>query len=198
MASVETRRLFVAVFPPPEVAQQLAEAARAVAQTLSPTAVAWTQPVQIHLTLNFLGSVEQGRLPEIQRAVEQACQRGEPHFLQARGLGCFPGLARPRILWSGLDGAVPVLEGLKRRLDESLARLGCPSDERPFHPHLTIGRVKKLAGNDQRRLAATLPQWRRTEFGLWTVERIELMQSVLLPSGAEYARVQSFPLAARK
>jgi RNA 2',3'-cyclic 3'-phosphodiesterase len=187
-------RLFVAVFPPAEVAHRLAEAARGVAGGLSPKAVAWTRPEQIHLTLNFLGNVERTKVEELARAVEAACLRSEPHLLQASGLACFPSPARPRIIWAGLRGAVDVLEELKRALDESLASVGFAPETRPFHPHLTIGRVKLLNGDDRRHLAATLPAWREADFGPWTVERVDLMQSVLLPAGAEYARVQSFLL----
>jgi 2'-5' RNA ligase len=187
-------RLFVAIFPPAEVAQRLTEAARALAGGLSPRAMAWTRPEQIHLTLNFLGNVEQGRLEGFQRAVEAACGRGGPIHLRARGLGCFPGPARARVIWAGLGGDATAVKGLKAKLDESLARLGYVQDTRAFHPHLTIGRVKLLSGGDRRHLTATLPKWRETDFGAWTAERVDLMQSVISPAGAEYALVQSFPL----
>jgi RNA 2',3'-cyclic 3'-phosphodiesterase len=194
MAANETIRLFVAVFPPAEVAHRLSEAARGLTGGLSPRAVAWTRPEQIHLTLNFLGNVERARVEELARAMEAACCRGQPHLLQAHGLGCFPSAARPRIIWAGLRGAVDVLEALKRTLDEGLASLGFAPETRPFHPHLTIGRVKQLSGGDRRHLGAALPAWREADFGPWTVERVNLMQSVLSPGGAEYAQLQSFLL----
>jgi 2'-5' RNA ligase len=194
MAALERMRLFLAVFPPAEVVLQLTAAAGSLAHGLSPQAVAWIRPEQIHLTLNFLGDVEQARLGEFQRAVEAACGRGEPLLVRARGLGCFPSPARPRIIWVGLGGAVEALEGLKRMLDENLAPLGYVPDERAFHPHLSIGRVKRLNGGDRLHLVATLPRWREADFGPWTMERVDLMQSVLSPAGAEYSRVQSFPL----
>jgi 2'-5' RNA ligase len=194
MPANETIRLFVAVFPPAEVVRQVTEAARGLASGLSPKAVAWTRPEQIHVTLNFLGNVERAKVEAVARAVESACRRGEPHLLRARGLGCFPSPARPRIIWAGLGGAVAALDALKQSLDEDLAQIGHVAETRPFHPHLSIGRVKLLNAGDRRHLAATLPSWRETDFGPWTVERVELMQSVLSPQGAEYARVQSYPL----
>jgi RNA 2',3'-cyclic 3'-phosphodiesterase len=196
MGALERIRLFVAIFPPLEIARGLAEAGRdLLGRELSPGAVAWIRPEQIHLTLHFLGSVERGRVEGIERAVETACRRGEPCLLRARGLGCFPSPSRARVVWAGLGGAAEVLGELKHALDESLARLGHAPEKRPFHPHLTVGRVKMLKSGDRRHLAATLPQWCDTDFGDWTVERVDLMQSVLLPTGAEYGRVQSFPLA---
>jgi RNA 2',3'-cyclic 3'-phosphodiesterase len=195
MPKNSSMRLFVAVFPPAEVARRLAVAARALAGGFSAKAVAWTQPEQIHLTLNFLGPVDQTGVAEIERAMEGACRRGESHLLQTRGLGCFPSPAKARVIWAGLGGALAALEGLKRALDENLARLGYAPDERPFHPHLTIGRVKQWTGGDRQHLAAALPRWREAEFGPWLVECVDLMESVLSPSGARYARLQSFPLA---
>jgi 2'-5' RNA ligase len=194
MAELECIRMFVAVFPPAEVVLQLADAASGLAHGLSRQAVAWIRPEQIHLTLNFLGDVERTRIGEFQGAVEAACRRGEPLVVRARGLGCFPTPARPRIIWAGLDGAVDALAGLKGMLDENLDRLGYVPDERAFHPHLTIGRVKRLNGGDRLHLAATLPQWREADFGPWIVDRVDLMQSTLSAAGAEYSRVQSFPL----
>jgi 2'-5' RNA ligase len=202
MATLENIRLFLAIFPPAEIAQGLKEAGRSLASSLSAKEVAWTRPEQIHLTLNFLGNVEWARVEELARAVEAVCGRGESHLLQAGGLGCFPSPARPRIIWAGLGGAVAILAELKRMLDESLAKLGYAPETRPFHPHLTIGRVKLLSASDRRHLASTLPKWSAADFGSWTVKRIELMQSVLSPTGAEYTKVQSFrlmpPTAARR
>lgn len=190
--------MFVAVFPPVEVAQGLTEAARALAGGLSPRAVAWTRAEQIHLTLNFLGNAERAKVEGFQRAVEAACRPGGPLILRARGLGCFPSPARARVIWAGLSGDVTAVERLKGTLDECLAPLGYVADARPFHPHLTIGRVKLLSGGDRRHLTVTLPKWRETDFGAWTTERVDLMQSVLSPGGAEYALVQSFPLASTR
>ena len=195
VAALEKIRLFVAVFPPPEVAHRLAGAAFDLARELSPKAVAWTRPEQIHVTLNFLGHVEPDKAPEFEIALDAACRRGQGHLLRARGLGCFPSPARPRIIWAGLAGAVSVLEGLNRALNENLAPLGYAPESRPFQPHLTIGRVKLLNGRDRQGLAANWPRWRETDFGAWPVERVDLMQSVLGPAGARYSRVRSFPLA---
>jgi RNA 2',3'-cyclic 3'-phosphodiesterase len=194
MPGEETWRLFVAVFPPPEIQQRLAEATRDLESGLSPKAVAWTRPEQIHLTLNFLGNVECSRVDEFARTIEQTCLRSKPHLLRAQGIGCFPSASRPQIIWAGLAGAVAVLQELKKSLDESLAKLGYVPETRPFHPHLTIGRVKQLKAADRRHLAATLPPWREKEFGSWTAERIDLMRSTLSPTGAKYALLQSFAL----
>jgi 2'-5' RNA ligase len=198
MTALDTMRLFAAVFPPAEVAQRFAGAARGVARGFSANAVAWSRPEQIHLTLAFLGGVPRAKVGEFERALDEACRRGQRHLLQACGLGCFPAPARARVLWAGLDGDLAALDGLKRALDENLAGLGYAPDKRPFHPHLTLGRVKQWTAGDGRHLAAALPAGRQTEFGPCMVERVELMQSVLLPAGAQYTLVRSFPLWGRE
>jgi RNA 2',3'-cyclic 3'-phosphodiesterase len=185
-------RLFLAVFPPIEIAHRLTEAACDLAGGLAPKTVAWTRPEQIHLTLIFLGNVKRAKVEELARAVEAVCVRGKIHPLQARGLGCFPSPARPSIIWAGLAGAVAVLGELKRRLEESLTKLDYAEETRPFRPHLTIGRVKTLNSADRRHLTVSLPLWPETDFGGWMVERVDLMQSELSPAGAEYTNVQSF------
>jgi 2'-5' RNA ligase len=188
-------RLFVALFPPPAVVEALAAPVRRLAAALPGEAVTWTAPEQIHLTLNFIGNVEPAAAGLLENAVREACRGGRAFPLRARGLGCFPSPARARILWAGLEATGGTLEALKANLDAALARLGCPPETRPFHPHLTIGRVKSLRPGDGRTLAAALGEFRQTDFGQWTAEQIELMQSTLLPAGAKYSSLAKFELA---
>jgi 2'-5' RNA ligase len=156
--------------------------------------VAWTRPEQIHLTLNFIGNVQREGVAGFEQAVEAASLRGQRHVLRVGGLGCFPSLLRARIIWAGLSGDGAALAELKRFLDESLERLGCVPEKRPFQPHLTIGRVKQWNSGDKRLLAGALPPWAGADFGSCAVERLDLMQSVLSPAGAKYALVRSCPL----
>ncbi|HEY3861657.1 MAG TPA: RNA 2',3'-cyclic phosphodiesterase [Verrucomicrobiae bacterium] len=197
MAASETMRLFSAIFPPPEIAQRLAEAARTLAGNFTSKAAAWTAAEQIHLTLNFLGQVEPARVDAIARAVDEAARRGQRHRVQARGLGCFPNAARPRVIWAGLDGDMTALSALKQNLDDGLAGLGFPPEDRAFHPHLTIGRFKNMNGRERGHLAEALRRWSETKFASWTVERIDLMRSEFSPGGSRYTLVRSFAIAER-
>jgi 2'-5' RNA ligase len=86
------------------------------------------------------------------------------------------------------------LQELKQALDDSLARLGYAPETRPFHAHLTLGRVKQFDTRDRRHLAAALEREREREFGPWSVERVDLMRSILSPGGAKYETVRSFQL----
>ena len=188
-------RLFVALFPPPDVIACLTDAVLTVAGGLPRGSVAWTAPEQVHLTLNFLDAVAAGSIGELETVLEGVCRTAQAHRLRARGLGCFPGTNRPRILWAGLDGPPPALASLKGTLDNSLTPLGYRPEERAFHPHLTLGRVKELRAGDRPPLARALRELREADFGQWTARRVDLMRSVLTPGGACYSIVRSFALA---
>lgn len=194
MPASEKMRLFVAVFPPAQVVERLTDAIRRVAGGLSPRAVAWTSPEQIHLTLNFLGNTERETVPELERVLDGVCRTGASHVLRARGLGCFPNPGRPRIIWAGLEDPPRALAALKEKLDDGLTRLGYVPEDRAFHPHLSLGRVKELHGGDRQHLAQSLRELSDTDFGRWTVEGVDLMRSELSPSGARYSVVKSFLL----
>src|SRR5208282_5639708 len=168
VAASEKMRLFVAVFPPGEVVERLAETIGRVAGGLSPKAVAWTPPEQIHLTLNFLGSTASETVEDLERRMEGVCRAGETHLLEARGLGCFPSPGRPRIIWAGLPDPPAALISLKQELDKGLTELGYAVEDRAFHPHLTLGRVKQLNAGDRQHLAQAWHGLGEAEFGRWT------------------------------
>ena len=104
-------------------------------------AIAWVPADNLHITLKFLGEQSDGRLGEVQDALAAAVATLRPFRLGLHGLGAFPGLERPRILWVGVsEGALPARE-VQARVAAALARRGFAGDSRPWHPHLTIGRV---------------------------------------------------------
>jgi 2'-5' RNA ligase len=147
------------------------------------------------LTLNFLGSTPRERIADLERMLEEVCSSRKIHPLETAGWGCFPRPSRPRIIWAGLSDPSGALLSLKNSLDERLAELGYPKEERPFHPHLTLGRVKELRASERLDLTQTMQELRETPFGPWAVTQVDLMQSVLSPHGAHYSVVKSFPLA---
>src|SRR5579872_4396893 len=137
-------RLFVAIFPSPEVVDALQTAISRLSKDLPPKAIRWTAPHQIHLTLNFLGSVEIGRIADFETVLLSASAQFVCHDLRATGLGCFPNAKRARTVWAGLSGDLESLQNLKRYLDQSFEKLDYVPETRAFHPHLTIGRVAEL------------------------------------------------------
>jgi RNA 2',3'-cyclic 3'-phosphodiesterase len=118
--------------------------------------VTWVRPQQMHLTLKFLGDVPDTETPDICRVVKEIAGQFEPFEIIFRGAGAFPNAREPRTLWIGIDDGGEELKRLQAELDEALkTKLGYAKERRGFHPHLTIGRVKRMdneSGDHLRRL----------------------------------------------
>jgi 2'-5' RNA ligase len=180
-------RAFVALL----LEDRLREAVAAVVDQLRPlcSAVAWVPARNLHVTLQFLGDQSEERLAEAEAALAEAASASAPVDVTFHGIGAFPGLERPRILWIGLARGALETRQLQARVADALAARGFPREERPWHPHLTIGRVP-----DERRwrreagppLRAALAQAASTTFGSQRVVEVALMRSDLSPNGARY------------
>jgi RNA 2',3'-cyclic 3'-phosphodiesterase len=104
--------------------------------------VSWVPAENLHLTLAFLGDVDDEQIPAVVAATERAAGPAAPLQLRLGDAGAFPSLARPRVLWVGVDGDTDALASLHRAVSRELDAVGLASDAKPFRPHLTIGRVK--------------------------------------------------------
>ena len=160
-------------------------------------AVAWVPTANLHLTLRFLGERSDEQLGEVEAALVEAAAVTAPFALSLHGLGAFPGLERPRILWVGIaDGALPTRE-VHARVETALERRGIPRERQAWHPHLTIGRIfderawRREAGLPLRQALAAAA---RRSFGILAVSRIALMRSDLSPQGARYRELASAEL----
>jgi len=141
--------------------------------------VKWVRPEALHLTLKFLGDVDDAREANLHVALAQVAGRGEarPVSLHIEGFGVFPDFRRPRIVWAGVEPD-PALELLQHRVEQVFAPLGFPTEARPFRPHVTLGR------GDFTGLEGTLAT---VSFAATTiVPHIDLMQSTLQSGGAVY------------
>jgi 2'-5' RNA ligase len=187
-------RSFIAINLPPEVQAKLAEFQREFNAAVPGDDLRWTQPEQIHLTLKFLGNIAQGELSQVEDALRRGSQGVGPFAVRARGAGCFPDLRRPRILWVGFDGALDYLMRLQAAIARETGRWG-EREEREFHPHLTLGRVKKASREVASALGRHLEQARPRDFGSWQVEQVDLMQSDLSSAGPRYTRLAGVRLA---
>ncbi len=146
----------------------------------------------MHLTLHFLGNIEEEQIPGIAEILEQAGKGVTPFDLEVSRLGVFPHLTHPRVVWIGVE-PVDGLMKLQSKIQEGLEPLGFPKENRDFHPHLTLLRLKSR--KNLRRLA----QYIETEgpglrAGVIQAEQIHLYQSILKPQGAEYRQLLTFGL----
>ena len=183
-------RLFVAVDPPKEIKDAIRSLQTSLKTGVS--GISWTRGEGFHCTLKFLGEVADSRLPELIRALQPAAA-ATSFTLGVRRLGVFPGWSNPRVIWVGLEPARPELDQLRRSVESALAPLGFAPEEKAFHPHLTLGRVKDRFGLGQlpQRLKADSE---RTDLGSFAVDRFILFQSNLRPDGAVYTPLYEYPL----
>jgi 2'-5' RNA ligase len=186
----KTIRTFIAIEIPGAVISKIRELQEGI-RTYG-LKIRWVRAENIHLTIKFLGDVEEVKINEISETVSKTVEGFAPILIQAKGVGAFPGVKRPRVLWVGLSGQLETLVRLQRTLDENLSVLGLPIEKRPFKGHLTMGRIKDKI--DVRKFADALMAFRGFESETFAAGRIILYKSELKPSGAVYTRLTSASL----
>lgn len=161
-------------------------------QQIPAKVVRWVPPENLHLTLKFLGDTPKDKITELQEALQKAVSQQRKFALKAVGVGCFPNVKRPRVVWVGLEGDVVELKTLVEQIENAIAPLGFPTEKRPFSPHLTIGRVKEV---EDRQIGQILAAFKAGEIAAWANGKVSLMQSILQSSGAEHTILADFNLA---
>jgi RNA 2',3'-cyclic 3'-phosphodiesterase len=157
--------------------------------------VRWVAPDNIHLTLKFLGDVDAALMPTLQQTVADACAGTAPFTLSITGAGAFPNTRRPNVVWVGVGGAVERAAELAQKIDEACAALGFAREERPFSPHLTLGRVKRDARpSDRQFIGEMIANAQIGNLGELPVERVSVMKSELHPGGSAYTRLAEIRL----
>lgn len=190
MNPAEQVRTFIAIELSDEFKTQLAEAQARLKARSPGRSVKWVNPEGIHLTLKFLGNVPAGQIPAISGAIERAVAGHSAFDIHLAGLGCFPDLNRPRVIWVGMEGDLEALEALQRAVEKELHALGYPPEGRRFTAHLTLGRVRDDATPDERRRLGEAVRATVLESGAGlTVHQVSLMKSDLQPTGAVYTQL---------
>lgn len=143
-------RLFIALNLPDEVIAALEQTQQRLKRTAAHP-VKWVAPATMHLTLQFLGEVDDARVPALLAALEALPTRAALPLptLALAGVGAFPNLRRPQTIWVGVGGELAALERLYASVIAATAPLGFPAEQRPFRAHLTLGRARRDAGAAQ-------------------------------------------------
>ncbi len=186
----ESIRAFIAFELPEQVVSAIAKIQDSVKS--GKFNIKWVRPGNIHLTLKFLGNINPAAVEKIGGVMRAVVKPLAPFNLKAKGLGVFPGLKRPRVIWIGVGGQIALLVELQKKLDEDLSAIGFPNEKRTFKGHLTLGRVK---GNiDSNQMAAELKTYNDFESETFTAESLILYRSDLKPTGAVYTKLLTVPL----
>jgi 2'-5' RNA ligase len=155
--------------------------------------VRWTAPESMHVTLVFLGEVDERDLNAVCRVVKAVARREPPFVVRASGVGAFPNARRPKTLWAGITEGAENLQRLTAMLETELQALGCYRQEnRAYTPHLTLGRVK--ADSAGHAIAAEFPKLMTWNGGQFAVEELLVYASDLTRDGPEYTVMGRGPL----
>jgi 2'-5' RNA ligase len=177
------KRLFIGL--------ELPEADRATLAALDPRikGLRWLPAEQMHLTMSFLGDVEADAEARLRDAL--AGVRVGEFFLPIEGVGAFGG-GRPTVVWAGTGKGHPHLFALHKHIQDAVLHAGLEADLRPFHPHITLGRVSGRGGVSRQALLPFLRRHAETEFGLCKITGFALFSSVLSPGGATHTVEMQF------
>lgn len=187
----DTIRSFIAI----ELPEKIIDAIQKVQERLRSYGfnVRWVRPQNVHLTLKFLGDINQAEAEQVGRAILESGKRFAPLALAAKGVGTFPSIKRPRVIWIGVAGQLNELIGLQKTLDGKLAAIGFPAEKRAFKGHLTLGRAKGSIGPKQ--LLEAMAELAGFETEPFVADKVALFKSELKPSGAVYTKLMEASLA---
>lgn len=182
-------RLFIAIPTPAHLRESITRALAPLRQTRAD--VRWEEASKLHCTLKFLGPTPSAILPALEETLSSAARGSNVPNIIYRGIGGFPSLRDPRVLWIGMHESAGTLATLQASVEEGCAALGLPREERAFHPHVTLGRVKSLK-NIQELLE--MVETVTFESPATSVGTLTLIRSDLRPSGSVYTVLREFPL----
>lgn len=191
----DTIRAFVAIDLAPEVHSRVKVLWSHLQRDLHTSGVGWVKPSNWHLTLLFLGEVPIAQIDEASAALRAACAGIVPFKLSIAGLGVFPNTRRPKVLWTGVQGDVEALNVLQSRIAIGLQPFVAKLEDKPFHAHLTLARIKSSDKVLSAAIARQVAAHQSTLCGAWTIGEVRLMQSELKPTGAEYSVIESVRLS---
>lgn len=199
MSMSESARLFIAIRFPEDVRAAMWDAIGPLRETGG--SVRWTPVGQLHITLRFLGNVPVGSIGAIDERLAAAAAGCRSFALSLGGVGAFPSLRRPRVLWVGAASG-PELSALHAAVEAALEACGFEPEDRRFKPHVTIGRMRRVKRGGRRESAASDAMVdaariaRAIDFRAEVeVDRLYLMKSRLGPSGATHTVAGEYPLA---
>jgi RNA 2',3'-cyclic 3'-phosphodiesterase len=177
-------RTFIALDPGPAIRQRMIALQENLAR--SGAEVKWTEPDNLHLTMLFLGEVDNRELMPVCRAVEDAACQLRPFELAIEGAGCFPNMRRPRIVWIGVGEGSSEVRALHASIEAPLLELGCyRREERQFTPHVTLGRVRGDKAASQ--LAAAILGKQTFQAGATMIREVHVMSSETAAKGSVYS-----------
>ncbi len=186
-------RTFIAIQIPENIRQAIVREISPL-KKLGGRGIRWVDSQNIHLTLKFLGEISPANVELLTQTLQAEAGLHQPFEVQVGQMGAFPTAKRPRVIWIGLE-APPALSRLQHGIESATAKLGYATDEKPFSPHLTIGRIRdQISPTDLQTIRTTLGNNVVGALGTFQVRQIDLMRSDLRPNGPIYSLLATAPL----
>ncbi|MFH1458344.1 MAG: RNA 2',3'-cyclic phosphodiesterase [Candidatus Omnitrophota bacterium] len=185
-------RTFIAIELPEEIKESLAQLQGRLKD--SKADVKWVEPKNIHLTLKFLGEINDEQLREITKILEQVAEKNVGFQMRISSIGVFPKMNFPRVIWVGLDKGDSETKKIATDLEERIIAVGIPREKQTFSSHITIGRVKSSFNRDE--LVNCLKAIDSLEGKEFVVQKIILFKSILTPKGPTYEALKVASLKA--
>ncbi len=187
MASIRT---FIAITVPPSIQGTVEKIQERFKEIRSP--IRWVKPSHLHLTLKFLGNVDEEQIEDIKECLANAGQEINTFLLKSTEIGIFPNINYPRVVWLGFSDPTRLLHKLEENIENQLQKIGFQPEDRKFTPHLTIGRIKSLKGKTD--IIRMIHNEKNISYDNIHVTGIKLIKSNLKPSGPEYSVLYSLEL----
>ena len=146
----------------------------------------------MHITLKFLGEVKEDKIEEVYKTTEKFVTGIKKFEVSLQGLGGFPNMKRPRVIWIGVEKGKEILAELYPKVEEEFFKIGFAKENRGFTPHLTIGRVKSPKNLERLAAEVNKTQFQTEEF---EIKEVVVMKSTLLPTGAVYTPLKKVLLS---
>ncbi len=178
-------RLFIAFDSPPEVKSEAVKIQDQLRQAHAD--VSWERPEKLHCTIKFLGDTPSELVSSVGDALDEVGRTNPPFSVQYRGTGCFPNKRDPHVLWLGIENPDGRLKTLFQSIDSAMVNLGFKPENRQFHPHLTLGRVR--SGRNQANLLKILENV-TFESAIKATDEVLLIKSELKPTGSVYTKIK--------
>jgi 2'-5' RNA ligase len=187
-------RVFVAITLPEAVRHAIETAQTELRADLRSKTIRWTRREQFHMTLRFLGGVDVQQIDRLRESVRTACSGFGDLQLTASGIGVFPGVRRPRVVWAGIDDRAGRLALLQREIETSTSAFTAEPPEDRFTGHVTLARCRDITRSEAATLAGLVGRMATRSFGAWTVSDVEVIRSETLPTGSRYTTLEQAPL----
>lgn len=190
MDNIERVRAFIALDISSDIKEKLSNLQKSLKDT--DIKIRWVAPENIHITLKFLGNVEGNKISKIKNVLREVVEENEAFIIKFTGIGAFPHLHNPRVIWVGIEEGEAGLKKINQKIEEGLKKIKIKREGKEFQPHLTIGRMK--SSFNKKIMIDLINKYKDEKWGEIVAEKITLYKSTLTAKGPVYSPLSVYYL----